>query len=64
MTIEHTKEEKEAYISSRAWAEECISTVKRMQDEFLDRYNDDKEGSTAILKLLVQLVDQLEKRLR
>jgi hypothetical protein len=63
MTIEKTKGEKEAYISSRAWAEECINTVKRMQDDFLDRYKDDKEGSTAILKLLTQLVAQLEKRL-
>jgi hypothetical protein len=63
MTIEKTKGEKEAYISSRAWAEECINTVKRMQDDFLDRYKDDKEGSTAMLKLLTQLVAQLEKRL-
>jgi hypothetical protein len=57
------KKETKPYISSRQWSEECLETVKKMQDEYLDRYHEDKEGNTAMLSLLTKLVEQLEKRL-
>jgi hypothetical protein len=57
-----SKKSKE-YLSSRAWSEECITNIKKIQDEFLDRYYEDKEENTAILKLLQQLVERLEKNI-
>jgi DNA polymerase III delta prime subunit len=57
------KKEVELYVSSRAWAEDCLQTVKKMQDEYLDRYHEDKEGNTNMLTLLQKLVEQLEKKL-
>ena len=51
------------YVSSRGWSEECITNIKKIQDEFLDRYYDNKEENTAILKLLQQLVERLEKNI-
>lgn len=53
----------EPYVSSRQWAEDCLATIKKMQDEFLDRYYTDKKDSVAILKLLTKLVEKLEKKL-
>jgi hypothetical protein len=51
------------YVSSREWSEECIKGIKKMQDEFLDRYHDDKEENAAMLKLLQELIERLEKNL-
>ena len=53
----------EAFMSSRQWAEDCLVTIKKMQDEYLDRYHTDVEGNSNMLKLLNQLVEQLERRL-
>ena len=63
MTASKKPRQKEEYVSSRAWAEECLQTVKKMQDEYLDRYYDDKKGACNMLSLLQKLVEQLEKRL-
>jgi len=51
------------YTSSREWSGECIKNIKKIQDEFLDRYYEDKDENTAILKLLQKLVERLEKNL-
>ena len=58
-----SKKIKEEYVSSRQWAEECLETIKKMQDEYLDRYYNDKKDSANMLKLLNKLVTQLEKKL-
>jgi len=51
------------YVSSRAWSGECIKNIKKIQDEFLDHYYNDKKENAAILKLLQQLVERLEKNI-
>jgi hypothetical protein len=56
-----SKKSKE-YVSSREWSSECITNIKKMQDEFLDHYYNDKKENTAILKLLQQLAEKLEKK--
>jgi hypothetical protein len=63
MTASKNPKQQESFISSRAWASDCLETVKKMQDEFLDRYHSEKEDSILMLKILNELVAQLEKRL-
>jgi hypothetical protein len=63
MTASKKPEQQESFISSREWASDCLETIKKMQDEFLDRYNTERENSTLMLKILNELVAQLEKRL-
>jgi len=63
MTASKKPKQKEEYVSSRAWAEECLTIIKKMQDEYLDRYYDDKKDTCNMLKILNKLVEQLEKRL-
>ncbi len=50
------------YSSSREWSSECITNIKKMQDEFLDHYYDNKKENTDILKLLQELAEKLEKK--
>ncbi len=57
------KEKVKEFISSRQWAEDCLVAIKQMQDDFLDRYHDDKPFNKEMLTLLNKLVGQLEKRL-
>lgn len=54
---------KETFVSSRAWAEDRIKTIKLLQDEYLDQYVSDKKESTEMLKLLSQIQILLEKKL-
>lgn len=54
---------KETFVSSRAWAEDRIKTIKLLQDEYLDQYVFDKKESTEMLKLLSQIQILLEKKL-
>jgi hypothetical protein len=61
-SAEPNKKSKE-YVSSREWSSECITNIKKIQDEFLDHYYNDKKENTAILKLLQQLVERLEKNI-
>ncbi len=51
------------FISSRAWAEERLTTIKILQDEYLDQYVTDKKESTEMLRLLSQIQILLEKKL-
>lgn len=51
------------FISSRAWAEERLKTIKDLQDEYLDTYVTDKKESTEMLKLLSKIQNILEKKL-
>ena len=51
------------FISSRAWAEEKIKTIKDIQDEYLDMYVENKKESVEMLKLLAKIQLLLEKRL-
>mgnify|MGYP001548659304 CR=1 FL=1 len=54
---------KETFVSSRAWAEDRIKTIKLLQDEYLDQYVSDKKESTEMLKLLAKIQILLEKKL-
>ncbi len=51
------------FISSRAWAEEKIKTIKELQDEYLDMYVANKNESVEMLKLLAKIQSLLEKKL-
>lgn len=51
------------FISSRAWAEERIRTIKELQDEYLDMYVDNKQESVEMLKVLAKIQNLLEKKL-
>jgi hypothetical protein len=51
------------FVSSRAWAEERLSTIKLLQDEYLDQYVSDKKEATEMLKLLSKIQSILEKKL-
>lgn len=51
------------YISSRAWAEERIKTIKLLQDEYLDMYVENKQESIEMLKVLAKIQVLLEKKL-
>ncbi len=51
------------FISSRAWAEERLITIKILQDEYLDQYVTDKGEATEMLKLLSKIQSILEKKL-
>lgn len=51
------------FVSSRQWSENCLVKIKQMQDEYLDRYFEDKKGNNSILSLLQKLVELLEKKL-
>lgn len=51
------------FISSRAWAEERIKTIKDLQDEYLDLYIVDEKESVEMLKLLTKIQALLEKKL-
>ena len=52
------------YVSSRAWAEERIKTIKELQDEYLDMYVEDKKESVEMLKVLAKIQLLLEKKLK
>lgn len=58
------KQESKPYISSRAWAEEKIKTIKNLQDEYLDKYVENKLESIEMLKLLLKVQFLLEKKLK
>jgi hypothetical protein len=51
------------FVSSRAWAEERLTTIKLLQDEYLDQYVSDKQESIEMLKLLSKIQQILEKKL-
>jgi hypothetical protein len=51
------------FVSSRAWAEERLKTIKLLQDEYLDQYVTDKEESIEMLKLLSKIQQMLERKL-
>ena len=51
------------FISSRAWAEERLTTIKTLQDEYLDQYATNKKEATEMLKLLTKIQTILEKKL-
>jgi hypothetical protein len=51
------------FISSRAWAEQRLETIKLLQDEYLDQYTESKEESTEMLKLLTKIQTILEKKM-
>jgi hypothetical protein len=51
------------FVSSRAWAEERLETIKLLQDEYLDQYVESKEESIEMLKLLTKIQSILERRL-
>lgn len=53
-----------SYVSSRAWAEERIKTIKELQDEYLDMYVDNKQESVEMLKVLAKIQLLLEKKLK
>ena len=48
---------KDAY---EEWLEGAKKRVKEIQDEYLDNYYKDKEGSTNMLKVLEALIANLE----
>ena len=52
------------YVSSRAWAEERIKTIKSLQDEYLDMYVENKHESVEMLKVLAKIQILLEKKLK
>jgi len=52
------------YVSSRAWAEERIKTIKNLQDEYLDMYVENKHESVEMLKVLAKIQLLLEKKLK
>ena len=52
------------YVSSRAWAEERIKTIKNLQDEYLDMYVENKHESVEMLKVLAKIQILLEKKLK
>lgn len=43
------------------WLIGATKRVKEIQDEYLDNYHKDKEGSTNMLKILEALMSNLEK---
>lgn len=43
------------------WLIGAKERVKKIQDEYLDNYPKDKEGSTNMLKILEALMSNLEK---
>jgi hypothetical protein len=51
------------FVSSRAWAEERLKTIKLLQDEYLDQYVSNKKESVEMLKLLSKIQNLLEKKL-
>ena len=53
-----------SYVSSRAWAEERIKTIKDLQDEYLDMYVENKKESVEMLKVLAKIQLLLEKKLK
>lgn len=55
--------QKTPYVSSRQWAEERLTLIRQMQDEYLDSYQESEKESVTMLKLLVQIQTLLEKRL-
>lgn len=63
MTASKKTKHKEHFVSSREWSGDCLERIKKMQDEFLDRYYSEKKDSTLMLKILNDLVAQLEKKL-
>lgn len=64
MTAANKKESKpKPFISSRAWAEERLETIKLLQDEYLDQYVESKTESIEMLKLLTKIQSLLEKKL-
>jgi hypothetical protein len=64
MTAANKKESKlKSFVSSRAWAEERLETIKLLQDEYLDQYVESKAESTEMLKLLTKIQVILEKKL-
>lgn len=56
-------ESSKTFISSRAWAEDKLKTIKQLQDEYLDMYVVNKKESVEMLKLLAQIQFLLEKKL-
>jgi hypothetical protein len=64
MTAANKQESKpKPFVSSRAWAEERLESIKLLQDEYLDQYVESKAESTEMLKLLSRIQTILEKRL-
>jgi hypothetical protein len=64
MTAANKKELKpKPFVSSRAWAEERLETIKLLQDEYLDMYANDKQEATEMLKVLAKIQQLLERKL-
>jgi hypothetical protein len=42
------------------WLDGVKERIKTIQDEYLDNYSKDKEGSTNMLKVLGALIENLE----
>jgi hypothetical protein len=64
MTAANKKESKpKPFVSSRAWAEERLETIKLLQDEYLDMYVSNKQESVEMLKVLSKIQQLLEKKL-
>jgi hypothetical protein len=51
------------FVSSRAWAEERLETIKLLQDEYLDQYVESKAESVEMLKLLTKIQAILERKM-
>jgi hypothetical protein len=64
MTVEKKDKSKKAFKSSREWAEGCLNTIKKIQDEFLDNFYDGKIENEKILTLLNKLVTLIEKKMK
>lgn len=64
MTASKKPKQPSKYVSSREWSEDCLVRIRQIQDEYLDRYYEDKEGNNNMLSLLQKLVEQLEKKLK
>lgn len=58
------QQQSKPYVSSRAWAEDRIKTIKELQDEYLDMYVENKQESVEMLKVLAKIQLLLEKKLK
>lgn len=58
------QQQSKSYVSSRAWAEDRIKTIKELQDEYLDMYVENKQESVEMLKVLAKIQLLLEKKLK
>jgi len=62
-TLDKKESKPKPFVSSRAWAEERLETIKLLQDEYLDMYADDKKEATEMLKVLSRIQELLERKM-